>query len=558
MNFFCSKDCPDLCGINIDTTSPLQAQGIPEPWSDPGFVCRKFKIFAAREINNGEKSWHQQNGVKTIFDDDQSALSALSELLHDYREKKILFMRGSGSLGYNMSSWDILLSQFKNCWAISGGPCDETGYVAHETDFGCLHNPAITNLAAADNIILYGKNAAVTSPHLFAYLKKLKQSGKKLIYIDPFKTPTAAIADYYIQINPGTDGLLACALLCALGLEERHDQELLRAKTGITEQSFTCLIDSIKNGKTAHIQGAGLQRQRHGMNAFRWINRLAVMTGSQELLYWGHSSKRFWQKPQLNFAGYVHVHRIAATLAAGTFDLFVCVAGNPAMSYPDSNLWDKALKKTTTVVVGTNNDTTTQKADFFLKVGGMFAQQDFMASYFFSQHYSREKLTKDLSDTEAVSTLADQLGLSFELKPAVQLQYENQQQRIYSTEKLDLHIPEKACKFKLLTSSHACYLNSQTLPGMEQGLQVVHINTADAKTLDIYNGMDLVIKSDCGEFIAEALVTDNIAPHTLMCWKNIPMKQGQTNNAIPNGLTDSQEGLAYYAAKVEVKKIPKL
>ncbi len=90
---------------------------------------------------------------------------------------------------------------------------------------------------------------------------------------------------------------------------------------------------------------------------------------------------------------------------------------------------------------------------------------------------------------------------------------------------------------------------------MEQGLQVVHINTADATRLNIKSGDDLRIAGTCGDFVAEALVTDGIAQGTLMCWKNIPMKEGFANKAIPNRLTDSGSGLALYAAYVEVEKV---
>ncbi len=128
-------------------------------------------------------------------------------------------------------------------------------------------------------------------------------------------------------------------------------------------------------------------------------------------------------------------------------------------------------------------------------------------------------------------------------------------QRTYRTQELDLTMPESQNKLQLLTASHASYLNSQTLPGMEQGLQVVHINTADAIHLSITTGDELRVIGTCGEFVAAAAVTDDIAQGTLMCWKNIPMKEGFTNNAIPNRLTDSGDGLALYAVYVEIEKV---
>ncbi len=556
MNFFCSKDCPDLCAARITAVAPeFKVEGIAEPWSAPGFVCAKFKTFARREINNGLKSWQSVAGGPYEYATDQDALTALAAFLEPFRKKKILFQRGSGSLAYNMYCWDQLFASFGNCWNVSGGPCDDTGTAAHIADFGVLANPDITGLENAATIIIYGRNAAATSPHLYAYLKKLRQAGKKIIYIDPVKTRTADLAERFILINPGCDGLLACALLVELGYQNGYNAAALCATAGVSTEDFADLLACIRSGKTAHIQGSGLQRQGNGMNAFRWINRLAVKTGMQDLLFWGHSSKRLWEKPHANFAGQVHIDQLATVLADGEFDLFVNVAANPLMTMPDVQLWRAGMSATPSLVIGTNHDETAQQATFFLKVGGMFAQSDFMASNFFSHNYSRTNLTSELSDVDAATLLANKLRLPLKIKERAQIKKTEMPQRTYRTQELNLTMPESQDKLQLLTASHASYLNSQTLPGMEQGLQVVHINTADAIRLSITTGDQLRVIGTCGEFVAAAAVTDDIAQGTLMCWKNIPMKEGFTNNAIPNRLTDSGDGLALYAVYVEIEKV---
>ncbi len=555
MNFFCSKDCPDLCAARISSVTPqLLAEGIPEPWSDPGFLCGKFKTFARREINNGLASWCRRDDTRQEFASDDEAISALAAFLEPYRRKKILLLRGSGSLGYKMSCWDDLFASFGACYSVAGGPCDETGSAAHTADFGVLANPDIMNLERADSIILYGKNAAATSPHLYAFLKKLKQRGKTLVYIDPVKTPTADLAHHYLQIRPGCDGLLACALLVELGYETGYNVAALCETAGITTAELALLRDIIRSGPTAHIQGSGLQRQRNGMNAFRWLNRLAVRTGRQDLLFWTHGSKRLWEKPRPNFSGTLHVDRLAQALCDGEFDLFVNVAANPVMTYPDSGLWHRGLARTPSLVIGTSLDETACQADFFLKVGGMFAQSDFMGSYFFPHAYNRTNLTTELGDVAAATSLASQLRIPLKIPEKARLRKIDLPQRSYRTQELDLTMPENRERFQLLTSSHPSYLNSQTLPGMEQGLQVVHMARADALRLDIATGEDLRIIGSCGAFVAEALVTDQVPEGVLMCWKNIPMKQGVANDAIPNRLTDSGDGLAYYAAYVDIEK----
>jgi anaerobic selenocysteine-containing dehydrogenase len=556
INFFCSKDCPDLCGVRIQPDGASYSfHGLPEKWSDPGFVCAKFKSFMEREINNGQSSWHLVDGKRQHLASDNKAIEALATFLEPFRKKKVLYLRGSGSLAYNMSCWDLLFAGFADCWTVSGGPCDATGSDADEADFGALINPEITNLELADTIILYGKNARTTSQHLYAYLKTLKKQGKEIIYLDPVKTKTAELADRYIRINPACDGLLACALLTGLGYENGYDIETLLTRAGVSREEYEYLLTCLRKGKTAHIKGFSIQRYDNGMNAYRWINRLAVMTGNINLLYFGHPSKRHWEKPGAVFAGRIPVEKIPEVLAQKEFDLYVNVAANPAMTYPDSNLWDKGLSRTSTLVIDTNHSRTAEHADFFLKVGGMFSQNDFMGSYFFSQEYSRDKLTSELSDMDAARMLAGTFDIDLPLKEQAQVGRLQDPQREYHSEPLALILPEMSDKFQLLTSSHQSYINSQVLPGMEEGLQIIHINTADANSLGIKNGEDVRVSGAVGEFVAEAFVTDDITPKTVMCWKNIPMKKGNTNCAIPNKVTDSGSGLAYYSAFVDLQKI---
>jgi len=556
-NFFCSKDCPDLCGVRIESDGGRYSfHGLPQRWSDPGFVCAKFKLFAEREINNGVRSWRKMEGVRTDFTSDGEAIAGLAAFLAPFRDKKILYLRGSGSLAYNMACWDLLFAGFKNCWGISGGPCDATGCDADEADFGALINPEITNLEQAETIILYGKNAVSTSQHLYTYLKKLKKQGKEIVYLDPVKTKTADLAHRYIRINPACDGLLACALLTGLGHERGHDIDALLARAGVGRDDFRYLLDRLRNGRTAHLKGFSIQRYGNGMNAYRWINRLAVTTGCMDLLYFGHASKRRWESPGAAFAGRIPVEGIPGALADGEFDLYVNVAANPAMTYPDSNRWAEGLSRTPTLVIDTNHSRTAGHADFFLKVGGMFAQSDFMGSYFFSHAYTRENLTTELSDVAAARMLAGRLGLDLRLKGQEQVRrFEGEPQREYRTTPLALVMPETSDKLRLLTASHPAYLNSQILPGMEHGLQVIHIHTVDAARLSIGTGEDLRVSGPAGEFIACALVTDDIAPGTVMCWKNIPMKEGVANCAIPGKVTDSGSGLAYYSVFVDLRKV---
>jgi assimilatory nitrate reductase catalytic subunit len=71
----------------------------------------------------------------------------------------------------------------------------------------------ITDLAAADTIMLAGGNVAETMPPFMRHLAAQRAGGGKLIVIDPRATATTRQADLHLRPAPGTDLALANGLL---------------------------------------------------------------------------------------------------------------------------------------------------------------------------------------------------------------------------------------------------------------------------------------------------------------------------------------------------------
>lgn len=61
-------------------------------------------------------------------------------------------------------------------------------------------------------IIIWGANPAWCSMHSMKYIYKAREKGAKIVVIDPLLTQTAAKADLYLRIRPGTDGALALGM----------------------------------------------------------------------------------------------------------------------------------------------------------------------------------------------------------------------------------------------------------------------------------------------------------------------------------------------------------
>lgn len=95
-------------------------------------------------------------------------------------------------------------------------------------------------------LILFGTNTADTRVPTLRYLTQAQQKGVKLIVIDPRMSSTAAIADQWIPINPGTDAALALAMMKVIFDNDLHD------KTWLANYSCAPLLVSDETGEYVH------------------------------------------------------------------------------------------------------------------------------------------------------------------------------------------------------------------------------------------------------------------------------------------------------------------
>ena len=74
-------------------------------------------------------------------------------------------------------------------------------------------------------IIAWASNIHGNNVHLWPFIEKARRNGAKLVVIDPYRTRTAACADWYLPINPGTDGALALAMMHVIIAEGLYDAD---------------------------------------------------------------------------------------------------------------------------------------------------------------------------------------------------------------------------------------------------------------------------------------------------------------------------------------------
>ncbi len=549
--FVCTKDCIEACSAFIDENYNI----LPENRNHSGkFVCSKLYKFIQKEIYSPDKSFISIDGKKRTLDD-PSIIKSIADILTNSKDQNILYIRGSGSLGYMMNYWDILFSHFPNIHFVEGSLCLGTGQSAHLEDFGEYTNPPIENLKKVDNIILFGRDAHNISPHLYAFLKKLKKDGKKIIYIDPIYRKTAQLADKFIRVKPASDNFLCAAILKNLGKDEiEYSIDELLSKCGINTDELNYLSDIFRSAKNGIITGYGLQRYVNGKNIVQWINRLSYLTDNLDYLYYVRSSKEGLPKPNITNPT-INISEILSRLEKDFFKGAIIVAANPLISYPSFHKLKEAFNKLNFLfVVDTQITETASIATHFIKVGGMFAQEDICGSYFYDNRLQvRDKIFDKPSDIDIIKSLADYLNIK--INPSIPSipSPQNYTTKIYKTKTLQLvESPSKG--LRLITGSHYSYLNSQRFDNF--GENFIHISQTDADEYGVKDGDTVSLFNENGRIVGKAKISDLCSKGYLYCYKCQELIDGHPNILTTFTPTDSYTGIALYDTFVKIEKLP--
>lgn len=278
----------------------------------------------------------------------------------------------------------------------------------------------IPDIDNTDLFICIGANpmasngSLMTVPNVRGRLKALQQRGGKLVVIDPRRTETAALADQFHFIRPGTDALLLMAMvhtlfdedLVDLGPAERltRDVDLLRLAsvpytpeavsphTGIAADAIRDLTRQLAGTRKAALYTRmGTSTQAFGGIATWLAYCLNILTGKLDTVggvlftqpaidlvalgaaagQQGHFDKRRSRVRNLpEFAGEYPASTMAdeiLTPGDGQIRAFVTVAGNPVLSSPNGRRLEKALDSLEFMVsVDYYLNETTRHADLIL------------------------------------------------------------------------------------------------------------------------------------------------------------------------------------------------
>ena len=304
----CTLDCFDCCKFNVyvDNNQVIKIEGDKNHPYTKGFICKKGLMHLNRS-NHPKRQYKpllKVNGewIEISFEE---AIDIIAERLSEYKEEygaqSILYYEQYGSGSLLKSIGDIFFNFFGGCSKQKGGPCWSAGIAAQKQNFGDVRSHCLEDMINSRTIIVWGKNPANTTIHTMQMIKKAKQNGSYIIVIDPIKTETAKLADYYVQVSPGGDGALALAIGKKIIEENRFDAEYvaehvngfqayknyvenldmntLCKRAGVNEDVVNFITEKYTELYSTILLGYGLQKYSHGGNTISLIDTLAAITG---------------------------------------------------------------------------------------------------------------------------------------------------------------------------------------------------------------------------------------------------------------------------------------
>ena len=195
--------------------------GDPEHPVTRGFLCQRTSQYPATQNSPDRLTTPlvRKNGRLSPASWDE-ALGVVADRLLAIRKESgpaaILHYRSGGSLGLLKSVVDYFWELFGPVTVKSGDICSGAGDAAQMADFGEEESHDFFDLLNAKNILLWGKNPAVSNVHLMPVLQQAKRNGARVILVDPIRHKAAKLADRTVLVRPGGDFDLAMGVAARL------------------------------------------------------------------------------------------------------------------------------------------------------------------------------------------------------------------------------------------------------------------------------------------------------------------------------------------------------
>ena len=311
----CHHDCPDTCGweVTVRDGVAVKIRGLDEHPYSQGELCPKVNRLL-------DRVYHPDRVLHPLIRDGAKGEGRFRRATWD--EALALVVRRVGAAvdrhgGETVAQWgdagtqgllqmNSLNRRFFQRLGASRQVDSLCGATASAGTALTLGSPLASDpldIRHARHIILWGTNTRLTNRHLWPYIEEARSEGARVVVVDPVRTITAEVADWFIQPRPGTDVALMLAMMHVIIRDGLHDRDYIERHTeGFDE--LAAHVASWTPGRAAVVSGVpavdidrlahdyaitrpsfirtliGAEHRRDGGTFFRTLSALPCITGA--------------------------------------------------------------------------------------------------------------------------------------------------------------------------------------------------------------------------------------------------------------------------------------
>lgn len=330
----CHHDCPDTCVWDVTVVDgvAVKLRGNPKHPTTAGELCPKVnrlldRVYHPDRITTPLRRVSPKGDVADPefapigWDQALGEMAArLDEIIDHHGGESILQFSFDGTQGLVQKG--VVADRFFDAIGASDIDrhlCGVTAWQGAADVSGIPYGIDPEELADSKTILLWGTNTRLTNRHLWPTIQVARSRGATVTVIDPIRTQTAAAADRFVQLRPGTDVALVLGLIHMLQAASAIDTdwvlenttgagdllasaqdwtpERTAATTGVCESAIRELAHEIGVGQPVGIRVlVGPEHREHGREIMAAIAMLAAVTGS-----WRHRGGGLARSTQVYF-----------------------------------------------------------------------------------------------------------------------------------------------------------------------------------------------------------------------------------------------------------------
>lgn len=312
----CPHDCPSACALEVEVLSATEIGRVrgaaDHPYTD-GVICAKVQRYRDR-VHHPERLTTPlrrvgpkgEGAFEPISWDDalDQVAQAFRAASEDFGPESVWPYYYSGTMGKVQQNGILRLTRLLGYSNMARTICSSASKAGWKAGVGALRGVDAREMVDSELAVIWGCNAVATQVHAAAFAQKArKRNGAKIVVVDPYRTPTAEMADLHLMPRPGTDGALACAVMHVLFAEGLADRDYLSkytdfpdgleahlkqrspqwaaGLTGIEADQIAAFARLYGRTKKSYIRlGLGMTRQRNGAAAIHAVSCLPAVTGA--------------------------------------------------------------------------------------------------------------------------------------------------------------------------------------------------------------------------------------------------------------------------------------